>query len=90
MTAITKHRKFFMPQYRAFSFSYSCYVHSHRSRSQQEKTLASLQLQFILNQKLFKPTFKPEAKQPPSNEAKWLLINERETRFELATLSLGS
>ena len=29
-------------------------------------------------------------KQPPSTCAKWLFINERETRFELATLSLGS
>jgi hypothetical protein len=32
----------------------------------------------------------PKAKQPPSKKAKWLLINERETRLELATLSLGS
>ena len=39
---------------------------------------------------LFKPLFKPKAKQPLSFVAKWLLINERETRFELATLSLGS
>ena len=31
-----------------------------------------------------------EAKQPLSPRAKWLLIKERETRFELATLSLGS
>ena len=38
---------------------------------------------------LYAPKYAPKAKQPLSNEAKWLLINERETRFELATLSLG-
>ena len=39
---------------------------------------------------LYAPKYAPKAKQPLSNKAKWLLINERETRFELATLSLGS
>ena len=39
---------------------------------------------------LYAPTYAPKTNQPLNIAVKWLLINERETRFELATLSLGS
>ncbi len=39
---------------------------------------------------LYNPEYNLKAKQPLRFTSKWLLMNERETRLELATLSLGS